>query len=139
MGKTIVNSIYLFQSLRVRSLLQERVELFRELMFMASLVNRSVDKVLNKPSNCSQCLKEAPLLGTLTSFSLSLCQIRIWQRNLSIGTVVKRSSQNMCCKLYQTKNRFSDKPQKKLWIFVCNVFILFHSSYRLNIIYKGCT
>uniref|UniRef100_A0A1B6M1P9 Hexosyltransferase n=1 Tax=Graphocephala atropunctata TaxID=36148 RepID=A0A1B6M1P9_9HEMI len=58
------------QSLRVRDLLQQRVGLYRELVYMASLINKSVDMVLpSRSAFCDNCVADAPLLGVELSLN----------------------------------------------------------------------
>lgn len=54
----------LFQSLRIRDLLQQRLLMYRDMMFMTKSLNKSLETVPAKPLNCtSKCLGDTALLG----------------------------------------------------------------------------
>ncbi|KAG8292050.1 hypothetical protein J6590_047952 [Homalodisca vitripennis] len=96
------------QSLRVRDLLQQRVGLYRELVYMASLVNKSVDRVLqSRSASCDSCVIEAPLLGV--ELSLNQYQPKISEEVLTWDFISKS--------LYSDKNlNPRRRPEKALYV-----------------------
>ncbi|XP_054286275.1 chondroitin sulfate synthase 1 [Macrosteles quadrilineatus] len=95
------------QGLRVRDTLQQRLELFRDLVSTAQLLHQPVVGGNTRKTNCSTCLQDAALLGV----ELSLNQFR------------PKSSSNVLTWDFMSKSLFSHKnlnprrrPERALYV-----------------------